>query len=148
MSASNWTTCRRIADGEVSPYLIGLTVGEEIELRGPIGGWFVLGGRTRKASSAARRRRIRMGTFMAMLGSGPAATGGWSIRFRSPADVYYAEELVRLERECGWLRESNWSTRARPHRAGSATVTSRRPGGSPIMAHAGNFAAQRDSWNR
>jgi ferredoxin-NADP reductase len=23
---------------------------------------------------------------------------------RSPADVYYAQELVRLERECGWLQ--------------------------------------------
>ena len=73
---------------------------------------------------------------------------------RSPADVYYAEELVRLERECGWLLQSNWSTRARPHLrppdrpAGSATVTSRRPGACPIMAHASTFAVQRDSWNR
>jgi hypothetical protein len=29
------------ADGEVSPYLTGVRPGEEIELRGSIGGWFV-----------------------------------------------------------------------------------------------------------
>ena len=31
----------RIDDGEVSPYLTGLGVGDQFELRGPIGGYFV-----------------------------------------------------------------------------------------------------------
>ncbi|HET9646989.1 MAG TPA: FAD-binding oxidoreductase [Microlunatus sp.] len=36
-----------IADGEVSPYLAdAVEVGDELELRGPIGGWFVWDGRT------------------------------------------------------------------------------------------------------
>lgn len=35
-------TVERLDDGEVSPYLVGeVRVGEEIELRGPIGGYFV-----------------------------------------------------------------------------------------------------------
>src|SRR3954470_14411562 len=35
-------TVERLADGEVSPYLVGeLRVGDELELRGPIGGYFV-----------------------------------------------------------------------------------------------------------
>jgi ferredoxin-NADP reductase len=35
-------TVQRLEDGEVSPYLTGeLREGDEIELRGPIGGWFV-----------------------------------------------------------------------------------------------------------
>lgn len=35
-------TVQRVADGEVSPYLIDqLAVGDQIELRGPVGGWFV-----------------------------------------------------------------------------------------------------------
>lgn len=34
-------TVQQIADGEVSPYLTAVRPGEEIELRGPIGGWFV-----------------------------------------------------------------------------------------------------------
>ncbi len=35
-------TVQRVADGEVSPYLLDeLRVGDRIELRGPVGGWFV-----------------------------------------------------------------------------------------------------------
>jgi ferredoxin-NADP reductase len=35
-------TVQRVPDGEVSPYLIDvLVVGDQVELRGPVGGWFV-----------------------------------------------------------------------------------------------------------
>jgi ferredoxin-NADP reductase len=35
-------TVERLDDGEVSPYLVGeLRIGDKLELRGPIGGWFV-----------------------------------------------------------------------------------------------------------
>src|SRR5712691_10363759 len=35
-------TVQRLADGEVSPYLAqSLAAGDPLELRGPIGGWFV-----------------------------------------------------------------------------------------------------------
>jgi ferredoxin-NADP reductase len=35
-------TVQRVADGEVSPYLTQvLSIGDPIELRGPVGGWFV-----------------------------------------------------------------------------------------------------------
>jgi ferredoxin-NADP reductase len=35
-------TVQRVADGEVSPYLVdALQVDESIEIRGPVGGWFV-----------------------------------------------------------------------------------------------------------
>jgi ferredoxin-NADP reductase len=35
-------TVERLEDGEVSPYLVGeLKVGDKLELRGPIGGYFV-----------------------------------------------------------------------------------------------------------
>ena len=40
-------TVQKIADGEVSPYLTGVRPGEEIELRGPIGGW-LFGDRPRR----------------------------------------------------------------------------------------------------
>jgi ferredoxin-NADP reductase len=37
----------RLADGEVSPYLVdAVEVGDSLEVRGPIGGWFVWEGRT------------------------------------------------------------------------------------------------------
>src|SRR5918997_1445529 len=39
-------TVERIEDGEVSPYLVeGVMVGDQLELRGPIGGWFAWGAR-------------------------------------------------------------------------------------------------------
>ena len=54
-------TVERLEDGEVSPYLTDeLRAGDELELRGPIGGYFVwessLGG-----PAAARRRRLGRG---------------------------------------------------------------------------------------
>ncbi|MCE0533898.1 ferredoxin reductase [Kineosporia rhizophila] len=40
-------TVERIADGEVSPYLHDeISVGDEVELRGPFGGWFIWRGDT------------------------------------------------------------------------------------------------------
>ena len=52
-------TVERLEDGEVSPYLVDvLQPGDELELRGPIGGYFVweeaLGG-----PAGADRRRVR-----------------------------------------------------------------------------------------
>jgi ferredoxin-NADP reductase len=99
-------TVQRIADGEVSPYLIGLPVGDEIELRGPIGGWFVW-----RPDEEARVLLVGGGSgivpLMAMLRQRVVA-GSADFRLvysvRSPADVYYAQELGLLERECGWLQ--------------------------------------------
>jgi ferredoxin-NADP reductase len=35
-------TVEELADGEVSPYLVhGVSVGDQLEVRGPVGGWFV-----------------------------------------------------------------------------------------------------------
>lgn len=110
-------TVQRIADGEVSPYLIGLPVGDEIELRGPIGGWFVW-----RPDEEARVLLVGGGSgivpLMAMLRQ-RVVTGSADFRLvysvRSPADVYYAQELGRLERECGWLQVTLVYTRtARP----------------------------------
>ena len=35
-------TVEELADGEVSPYLVhGVSVGDQLEVRGPVGGWFI-----------------------------------------------------------------------------------------------------------
>src|SRR5260221_10221001 len=48
-------TVERLDDGEVSPYLTGeLQVGDELELRGPIGGWLGRGPRTRRGPLTLR----------------------------------------------------------------------------------------------
>jgi len=117
-------TVQQIADGEVSPYLIGLAAGDEIELRGPIGGWFVW-----RPAEEARVLLVAGGSgivpLMAMLRQRVMA-GAAHFRLvysvRSPADVYYAEELDRLERECDWLQVALVYTRS------GAPKTARPPG--------------------
>lgn len=99
-------TVQRIDDGEVSPYLTGLVAGDEIELRGPIGGWFVW-----RPDEDARVLLVGGGSgivpLMAMLRQ-RVVVGSADFRLvysvRSPDDVYYAQELERLERECDWLQ--------------------------------------------
>jgi ferredoxin-NADP reductase len=112
-------TVQQIADGEVSPYLMGVRPGEEIELRGPIGGWFVwrpaeearillvAGGSGIVPLMAMLRQRILMGSTEFRL--------VYSVR--SPADVYYAKELAQLERDCDWLQVAVVYTRAAPQTA-------------------------------
>src|SRR4051794_8085832 len=107
-------TVQQIADGEVSPYLTGVRPGEEIELRGPIGGWSVW-----RPAEEARILLVAGGSgivpLMAMLRE-RVVLGGAEFRLvysvRSPADVYYARELGQLERDCDWLRVAVVYTRA------------------------------------
>ena len=117
-------TVQQIADGEVSPYLMGVRPGEEIELRGPIGGWFVwrpaeearvllvAGGSGIVPLMAMLRQRILMGSAEFRL----------VYSARSRGDVYYAKELGQLERDCEWLRVAVVYTRA------AASHTARPPG--------------------
>ncbi|MFG1932674.1 ferredoxin reductase [Mycobacterium sp. NPDC048908] len=125
-------TVQRLPDGEVSPYLTGLQPGEEIELRGPIGGWFVW--------RPAQRGRILLVAggsgivpLMAMLRQ-RTADGDAEFRLvysvRSPADVFYAQELAQLERDCDWLtttviytRVATPQTARPPGRIGGSDLT-------------------------
>jgi ferredoxin-NADP reductase len=92
-------TVERLADGEVSPYLVGeLRRGDAVEIRGPVGGYFVwepgrgepvllvAGGSGIVPLASMLRRRIETGdmTPMRLLYSS-----------RAPADVIYAAELER-----------------------------------------------------
>jgi ferredoxin-NADP reductase len=117
-------TVQHIADGEVSPYLTGVHAGQEIELRGPVGGWFVW-----RPAEEARILLVAGGSgivpLMAMLRQ-RISKGSAEFRLvysvRSPADVYYAEELAQLERDCEWLRVAVVYTRT------AAPQTARPPG--------------------
>ena len=117
-------TVQEVADGEVSPYLTGVSPGEQIELRGPIGGWFAW-----RPAEEARILLVAGGSgivpLMAMLRQG-ISMGSAEFRLvysvRSPADVYYAKELGRLERDCDWLRVALIYTRV------AASQTARPPG--------------------
>ena len=94
-------TVERLEDGEVSPYLVGeLRVGDQLELRGPIGGYFVW-----EAANAARPLLLIAGgsgavPLMAMLRhrrrAGSRVPARMLYSSRSIEDVIYREELDQL----------------------------------------------------
>ena len=92
-------TVQRVPDGEVSPYLTEvLTIGDPIEVRGPVGGWFVW-----RPADPAPVLLIAGGAgivpLMAMVRERRAGAGRTPFRLiyslRTPADLYYGEELRR-----------------------------------------------------
>src|SRR5215204_1087587 len=95
-------TVQRVADGEVSPYLTEvLASGDLVEIRGPVGGWFVW-------PPTDIRPVLLVGggsgivPLMAMMRAWTAASSRAPFRLlysvRSPEEVYYADELSRLPR--------------------------------------------------
>ncbi|MEU6646460.1 ferredoxin reductase [Saccharomonospora sp. NPDC046836] len=92
-------TVQRVPDGEVSPYLTeGLSIDYPVELRGPVGGWFVW-----RPSDPAPVLLVGGGSgivpLMAMLRARRATAGRVPFRLiyslRSPLDRYYAGELTQ-----------------------------------------------------
>jgi ferredoxin-NADP reductase len=110
-------TVERIEDGEVSPYLVDeLRPGDRLELRGPVGGYFVWeahmadplllvagGSGICPLMSMLRHRAVRSSTVPTRL----------LYSARSLEDVIYRAELDRLERGAG-LQVHVTLTRSRP----------------------------------
>ena len=93
-------TVERLRNGEVSPYLTQeLAVSDRLELRGPIGGWFVW--RTEQTEPI---QLIAGGSgivpLMAMIRSRASVGSGGSFRLlysvREPAVVFYRDELQAI----------------------------------------------------
>jgi ferredoxin-NADP reductase len=108
----------RIDDGEVSPYLVDvLRVGDQLELRGPVGGYFVwepgTGGPLLLVSGGSG-----IVPLMAMLRQRAASGGGEPARLlhssRTFADIIYREELERLVAADPTLEVRHTLTRAQP----------------------------------
>ncbi len=94
-SAEIELTVERLEDGEVSTFLHDVVVpGDELELRGPIGGWFVWEGTTPAVLVGGGSGIVPL---MAMLRLGRRRPSGAPARLvvsvRTPADLYYADEL-------------------------------------------------------
>jgi ferredoxin-NADP reductase len=108
----------RLEDGEVSPYLTDeLRVGDRLELRGPIGGWF-----TWEAKEGGPLLLVAGGSgiapLMAMIRHRAAAQSDAPTRLlyssRSREDTIYAGELDRLAAENGALEVFHTLTRSQP----------------------------------
>ncbi len=111
-------TIERIDDGEVSPYLVDeLQVGDKLELRGPIGGYFVW-----EASLGGPLLLLGGGSgivpLMAMIRHRMAAGSNVPTRLlyssRSVEDVIYRAELERLQHLDASLEVIYTLTRTQP----------------------------------
>ncbi len=111
-------TVERLADGEVSTYLHDvLVVGDQLEVRGPIGGYFVwearLGGPLLLVAGGSG-----VVPLMAMLRHRAAAGSSVPTRLlysvRTPEDVIYRQELATLRAAQDGLEIVHTFTRAQP----------------------------------
>ena len=95
-------TVQRVEDGEVSTYLADdLEVGRPLELRGPVGGWFVWRGEPPPVLLVAGGSGIV--PLMAMIRARGDVRGRQPFRLiysvRTPQDTLYAGELARRVRD-------------------------------------------------
>jgi ferredoxin-NADP reductase len=99
----------KLPDGEVSPYLVDeVMVGDELEVRGPLGGWFVW-----RPDDPAPVQLIAGGSgvvpLVAMLRARQAAESAAEFRLlysvRSPDDAIFAAELASMTHgaEIDWV---------------------------------------------
>jgi ferredoxin-NADP reductase len=111
-------TVQLVPDGEVSPYLAGvLSPGDPVEIRGPVGGWFVW-----RSGGTAPVLLLAGGSgvvpLMAMIRARAAARSRVPFRLiysvRTPADVIYADELRRRVRDDAGLDVAYVYTREVP----------------------------------
>jgi ferredoxin-NADP reductase len=112
-------TVERLEDGEVSPYLVGeVVVGDRLELRGPIGGYFVW-----EAGQSPKPLLLLAGgsgivPLMAMIRHRRAIGSRTPARLlyssRSADDVIYREELDRLGAAGDGLSVNHTLTRSQP----------------------------------
>lgn len=127
-------TVERLSNGEVSPYLTQeLAVGDRLELRGPIGGWFVW-----RTDQTEPIQLVAGGSgivpLMSMIRSRAAAGSIASFRLlysvREPAAVYYNDELQALTENEGlsltyaYTRVAPKDWRRPPGRVDTTLITS------------------------
>ena len=111
-------TVERLSDGEVSPYLTEtLQVGDLLEVRGPIGGWFVWRDeQTEPVQLVAGGSGIV--PLMSMIRSRAAVRSTSPFRLlysvREPGAVFYRDELLALSRQDSLVSITYAYTRATP----------------------------------
>jgi ferredoxin-NADP reductase len=108
----------KLPDGEVSPYLVDdVAVGDKLEIRGPLGGWFVW-----RPKESDPVQLIGGGSgivpLMAMIRAHRAAGSPAKFRLlysvRTPGDVFFAEELTAHAKEDPGFEVTWVYTRATP----------------------------------
>jgi ferredoxin-NADP reductase len=117
-------TVERLEGGEVSTFLHDeVAVGDELEVRGPIGGWFVWEGDTPALLIGGGSGVVPL---MAMLRyariTGRTDLVRLVVSVRTPDDLYYADEIIGPESTLVYTRAAPPSFARRPARLGPADI--------------------------
>ena len=117
-------TVERLDEGEVSSFLHDVVVvGDQLEVRGPIGGWFVWDGTTPALLLGGGSGVVPL---MSMLRwarrSTPAPQVRLVVSVRSPGDLYYATELPGPEATVVYTRSAPPGVTRAPGHLGSADL--------------------------
>jgi ferredoxin-NADP reductase len=101
-------TVERLVDGEVSSFLHDVVQpGDELEVRGPIGGWFVWDGQTPAVLVGGGSGVVPlMGMLRLARNLGHTDLVHLIVSVRTPADLYYADELSGPETTLIYTRET------------------------------------------
>jgi len=123
-SAEIELTVERLEGGEVSTFLHDVVEpGDELEVRGPIGGWFVWEGATPATLLGGGSGVVPL---MAMLRLARATNRSQLLRLvvsvRSPHDLYYRDEIQGPETTVVYTRDADSSSRRAPGRLTAADV--------------------------
>jgi ferredoxin-NADP reductase len=119
-------TIERLPEGEVSSFMHDeVAIGDELEVRGPIGGWFVWRGDTRALLIGGGSGLVPL---MAMLRlarrTGRSDLVDLIVSTRVPEDLYYATELPGPETEVLYTRQAPDGSPRPPGRIGREDVSS------------------------
>ncbi len=114
-------TVERLDDGEVSSYLHEVVVpGDELEVRGPIGGWFVWRGDTPALLIGGGSGVVPLMSMLRLARrSGRSELVRFVVSVRSPSELYYANELPGRETTVVFTREAPPSCDRIPGRLGA-----------------------------
>jgi ferredoxin-NADP reductase len=106
-------TVERLDDGEVSPFLHDeVAIGDELEVRGPIGGWFVWRGDTPAVLVGGGSGVVPLMAILRLARSlGRGDDVQMIVSVRSPTDLYYAGELSGAGVRIAYTRVSPPATR-------------------------------------
>ena len=136
-------TVERLEDGEVSGFLHDVVeIGDELDVRGPIGGYFVWDGTTPALLLGGGSGIVPL---MAMLRLARATDRADLVELvvsvRSPADLYYADELPGPESTVLYTRQAPPASARPPGRLTAEDVVPRlRPDASVFVCGSAPFA--------
>ncbi|MEY2463359.1 MAG: hypothetical protein QOH64_1497 [Acidimicrobiaceae bacterium] len=135
-------TVERLEGGEVSTFLHDeLVVGDDLEVRGPIGGWFVWQGDTPALLIGGGSGLVPL---MAMLRlarrTGRADAVKLVVSARTPDDLYYADELPGPETTIVYTRETPSSFARRPGRLTAGDLPEIAPDAVAYVCGSAGFA--------